>query len=66
MRGERAFWMRFAEVGEVTQAMKREGMWAGRSSMGVLAPEADGNEEGWERVERIPVRMEVPRVPVWG
>lgn len=34
--------------------------------MGVLAPETDGDEEGWERVERIPVRMEVPRVPVWG
>lgn len=26
VRGERAFWIRFAEVGEVTQAMKREGM----------------------------------------
>jgi len=63
VRGERAFWMRFAEGALVTQAMKREGMWAGRSSAGVLVPEAEGEGEDWNRVERMPVRMEVPRVP---
>jgi len=42
VKGERTFSIRLAEEALVTHAIKRLGTCAGRSSAGVLVPEADG------------------------
>lgn len=55
--------IRFADVGRVTQAMKREGVRGGRSSVGVVVPLVERVEVCSDREERIPESMAIPRVP---
>ena len=60
--------MRLADSGRRTQAMKREGIWfGGISSEGVAVPDSGGCAEwllGSEREEKMPERMDTPRVPL--
>ena len=68
MEDWRACSIRFAEAGRVTHAIKRRGMCWGSSSEGVLKPESEkelatGRTESANE-EKIPDRMDVPRVPV--
>ena len=55
--------IRFADVGRVTHAMKREGVREGSPSEGVVVPLVERAEFCSDKEERMPERMAIPRVP---
>ena len=62
-RCESSVLIRFADVGRVTHAMKREGVRGGSSSEGVEVPLVECAELCSDKEERMPERMAIPRVP---
>lgn len=63
VRCESSVLILFADVGRVTQAMKREGVRGGCSSDGVVVPLVERADVCSDREERIPERIAMPRVP---
>lgn len=63
VRCDNSVLIRSADVGRVTQAMKREGVRGGSSSEGVVVPLTERAEVCSDKEERIPESMAIPRVP---
>ena len=63
VRCESSELIRFADVGRVTQAMKREGIREGSSSDGVVVPLVERADVCSDSEESMPESIAIPRVP---